>query len=45
MKPIIIFFGYPLSGKGTQCNLLKIKLNIETLSTGDMFRAITKDIN
>lgn len=42
-KPIVIFFGPPAAGKGTQCALLKDKLGIPHLSTGDMFREIRNE--
>lgn len=42
-KPIVVFFGPPAAGKGTQCVLLKDKLGIPHLSTGDMFREIRNE--
>ena len=35
---ILIFFGPPGAGKGTQANLLSKNFNIPHLSTGDIFR-------
>ena len=42
-KPIIIFFGAPAAGKGTQAALLQKTFGIPHLSTGDMFRLIRKE--
>ncbi len=39
----IVLLGAPGSGKGTQASLLGKKMNIEHLSTGDLFRAILAD--
>ena len=39
---ILIFFGPPGAGKGTQANLISKKLNIPHLSTGDILRDILK---
>ena len=35
---ILIFFGPPGAGKGTQANLISLKFNIPHLSTGDILR-------
>jgi len=40
---IIIFFGPPGSGKGTQASLLATKLNLPHISTGDILRKKTKE--
>jgi len=42
---ILIFFGPPGAGKGTQANLISKKLNIPHLSTGDILRDILKREN
>ncbi|MHC4872707.1 MAG: adenylate kinase family protein, partial [Planctomycetota bacterium] len=39
----LILVGPPASGKGTQCEVLKDKLGIAHISTGDMFRAAIKN--
>ncbi|MBN8827101.1 MAG: adenylate kinase [Sphingobacteriia bacterium] len=41
----IIFLGPPGSGKGTQADILKEKLNLVKLSTGDIFRELSKENN
>ena len=40
---ILIFFGPPGAGKGTQANLISNYLKIPHLSTGDIFRKKLKD--
>jgi len=40
---ILVLFGPPGAGKGTQTNLLAEHFNIPQLSTGDMFRAAIKN--
>lgn len=40
---ILVLFGPPGAGKGTQANLLAEHFNIPHLSTGDMFRAAIKN--
>ena len=35
---IVIFFGPPRAGKGTQASLISKKYNIPHLSTGEIFR-------
>lgn len=40
---ILVLFGPPGAGKGTQANLLANHFNIPHLSTGDMFRAAIKN--
>ncbi|WKZ24404.1 MAG: nucleoside monophosphate kinase [Patescibacteria group bacterium] len=37
-RTILVFFGPPGSGKGTQSDLLAEKLNIPTISTGELLR-------
>jgi len=39
----LVIFGPPGSGKGTYASRLKSKLNIATISTGDIFREAVKD--
>jgi adenylate kinase family enzyme len=41
---VILFCGSPLSGKGTQCKMLSEKLNIPTISSGDVMREIITNI-
>jgi adenylate kinase len=41
-KKILIFFGPPGSGKGTQAGMLGKKLKLPIISTGDLFRAEIK---
>ncbi len=43
MKKIIIFFGVPGSGKGTQAKLLATGCGYQHISTGDLFRALEND--
>jgi adenylate kinase len=42
-KKVILFFGAPLSGKGTQSTILASHLRMTALSTGDLFRSIPKE--
>ncbi|MEM1539083.1 MAG: nucleoside monophosphate kinase [Candidatus Bathyarchaeia archaeon] len=39
----LIIFGAPGSGKGTYASRLKIRLNVEVIATGDIFREIIKE--
>lgn len=41
--PVIIFFGPPGSGKGTQANLVCEKLQLENISTGNSIRNFAKN--
>jgi adenylate kinase len=41
-KTILIFFGPPGSGKGTQAGMLGKKIKLPVISTGDLFRAEIK---
>lgn len=45
MKKIVIFFGVPGSGKGTQSKLLAKKFDYYHISTGDLFRRLENDEN
>ena len=40
---VILFYGSPLSGKGTQSKLLAKHLNIPVVSSGDVFRDLCKN--
>ena len=39
----LLIFGPPGSGKGTYANLMRKKLNVIPLSTGDIFREAVKN--
>ena len=41
-KMKLVIFGPPGSGKGTYASRLKSKLNVATISTGDIFREAVK---
>jgi adenylate kinase len=39
----IVIFGAPGSGKGTYASRLQLKLNVNTIEMGDIFREIMKE--
>lgn len=41
-SPVIVLLGAPFSGKGTQADLLKMRLNVPILQSGDLFRNESK---
>lgn len=43
MKKIVLLFGVPGSGKGTQAKLLSEKYNYQHISTGDLLRDLEND--
>jgi len=45
MKKIVILFGVPGSGKGTQAKLLAKEYGYRHISTGDLFRVLENDPN
>lgn len=45
MKKIVILFGVPGSGKGTQAKLLAKRYGYRHISTGDLFRVLDNDPN